>query len=198
MLEHLLSLDPEPLAEAASSFVGVEKTTAFQVLDAKTSTSEWLRNMGADDPAPVDPAFERAMAAQAFGGLSGAMQTLTPEQVKKNVMELRTPAAVRHTAAMLSEYDWQFVERANEIRGYVVATLIEETKNKKPEIRLKALKLLGDVTEVALFTQRTEIVTKNLTDEQLEEELNKRLEKITFNDATPLVERVDSDVDDAS
>ena len=56
--------------------------------------------------------------------------------------------------------------------------------------------MLGEVTEVALFTQRTEVVTKNLSDEQIEEEINRRLERLTVNSDTPLVTRVNSEVDD--
>jgi hypothetical protein len=132
----------------------------------------------------------------AFGTVTGATPAASQEEVRKNVLALRTPEAVRKTVAMLTEYEWQFVSQAQEIRSYIVAKLIDETKDKKAEVRLKALKLLGDVTEVALFTQRTEVVTRDLSDEQITAEIHKRLEKLTLNPDTPLVERVDTEVDD--
>jgi hypothetical protein len=196
MLGHLLSFEPEPLDQAALSFVDDDKASPQQILNAKITTDEWLRNMGADQPAALDPAYESALAVHAFGAVTGATPAESPEEVKKNVLALRTPEAVRKTVAMLTEYEWQFVNQAQEIRSYIVTKLIDETKDKKAEVRLKALKLLGDVTEVALFTQRTEVVTRDLSDEQITAEINKRLEKLTFNPDTPLVERVDTEVDD--
>jgi hypothetical protein len=152
--------------------------------------------MGADQPAALDPAYESALAVHAFGTVTGATPAASQEDIKKNVLALRTPEAVRKTVAMLTEYEWQFVSQAQEIRSYIVAKLIDETKDKKAEVRLRALKLLGDVTEVALFTQRTEVVTRDLSDEQITAEIHKRLEKLTLNPDTPLVERVDTEVDD--
>ena len=58
---------------------------------------------------------------------------------------------------MLTAYDWEFVQQAKELRGYTVAKLVEETQNPNPNVRLKALGLLGKVTEVGLFTDKVEI-----------------------------------------
>lgn len=175
-----------------------EKASASQILDAKANTEEWLRSLGVDDNTTlVDPAVERALAAQAFGALTGAQPAPDYTSTKEQVLALKTPEAVRKTVAMLSAYEWSFVEQAKNIRSYIVNGLVEETKNPKADIRLKAYKMLGEVTEVALFTQRTEIVTKNMSDEQIEEEIKKRLENLTINANVPLLERVDSEVDDA-
>jgi hypothetical protein len=173
-----------------------EKASASQILDAKVNTEEWLRSLGVDDNTDlIDPAVERALAAQAFGALTGAQPTPSFTNTKEQVLALKTPEAVRKTVAMLNAYEWAFVEQAQNIRSYIVNGLVEETKNPKADIRLKAFKLLGEVTEVALFTQRTEIVTKNMSNEQIEEEIKKRLERLTIN--TPILERIDSEVDDA-
>lgn len=196
MLDHLLTLEPEPHAVAALSFVADDKADPQQILNAKVTTASWLKDMGAEGPAPLDPAYEAALAAHAFGAVSGAVAVASPEETKKHVLALRTPEAVQKVIGMLSAYEWNFVEEAQRIRGYIVKGLLDETANPKPEVRLKAYKMLGEVTEVALFTQRTEIVTRDLSDEQINDEINKRLERITLNPLTPLVQRVDSDVDD--
>lgn len=198
MLQHLLAFETEPLSQAALAFVPVEEATPPQIVASKGDTQAFLDNLGLTteaDPS-LDAAFERALAHQAFGSLSGATPAPSQEHVKNNVLSLRTPEAVRKTVQMLTAYEWEFVEQAKNIRSYIVAGLMDETKNPKAEVRLKAYKMLGEVTEVALFTQRTEIVTKNLSDEQIEAEIHKRLEKLTINPDTPLVERIDSDVDD--
>lgn len=197
MLGHLLTLEPEPHAVAASSFVDIENADPNHILNGKVSTEQWLRDMGAEAPAALDPAYEAALAAHAFGAVTNVVPSASPEETKERVMALRTPESVRKAVGMLTAYEWEFVEHAQQIRSYIVAGLMKETEHAKPDIRLKAYKLLGEVTEVALFTQRTEIVTRDLSDAQIQEEINKRLEKLTLNPATPLVERVDTDVDDA-
>ena len=78
---------------------------------------------------------------------------------------------------MLTAYDWEFVHQAKELRGYTVAKLTEETSHPDARIRLKALELLGKVTEVALFSERTEIKQVGLSDAELDGELKKRLDK---------------------
>lgn len=196
MLKHLLALDTEPLKDAVPVFVPEKTATPEQVIDGKIGTDEWLKSVDVRPPEAEDPAYERALAAQAFGSYTGATPNMTPEQRKEHALALRTPESVRKVVGMLSAYEWSFVEHAQNIRSYIVAGLMEETKHQKPEVRLKAYKMLGEVTEVALFTQRTEVVTKNLSDEQIEDEINKRLERLTLNPATPLVTRVDSEVDD--
>ncbi len=197
MLGHLLTLEPEPHTVAASSFVDIENADPNHILNGKVSTEQWLRDMGAEAPAALDPAYEAALAAHAFGAVTNVVPTASPEEAKEHVMALRTPESVRKVVGMLTAYEWEFVEHAQQIRSYIVAGLMKETEHVKPDIRLKAYKLLGEVTEVALFTQRTEIVTRDLSDAQIQDEINKRLEKLTLNPATPLVERIDTDVDDA-
>ena len=55
MLEHLLTLDPEPLHVAASSFVPLEKATAGEILNGKVSADDWLRSLGSEAPVAADP-----------------------------------------------------------------------------------------------------------------------------------------------
>lgn len=197
MLDHLLAQPHQPLTRAASSFLPWEDATPNEILDAKVSTDEWLKSLGVEDPTPVDPAYERALAAQAFGIVTAPT---TPEAQKQSaMMSLRTPESVQKMSQMLSAYEWEFVNQAKELRSYIVAGLVEETLSTKPEVRLKAFKMLGEVTEVALFTTRTEIVSSKLSDTEVEDEIRKRLERLTVD--MPLVTRatLDSseDVDDA-
>jgi hypothetical protein len=61
-------------------------------------------------------------------------------------MTLRAPPAVRHLAGMLTQYDWNYVEQAQQIRGFVVARLVEHSRSPDPKTSLPALKALGTVT----------------------------------------------------
>jgi hypothetical protein len=78
---------------------------------------------------------------------------------------------------MLTAYDWEFINQAKEIRGYAVAQLLEETKHPTASVRLKALALLGKVTEIGLFTDKIEIKKTELSDAELEARIKEKLGK---------------------
>jgi hypothetical protein len=78
---------------------------------------------------------------------------------------------------MLTAYDWAFVEQARELRGYAVAQILEEVKHPDARIRLKALQMLGTVTEVALFTERVEVKKTQMSDVELETRIKEKLNR---------------------
>jgi hypothetical protein len=78
---------------------------------------------------------------------------------------------------MLSAYDWEFVEQAKNLRGMAVAKIIEETNHPDARIRLKALEMLGKVTEVGLFTEKLEIKKAALSDTEIEQRIKDKLNK---------------------
>lgn len=177
MLEHLISanLDPHVCEGTPTDFVGLELTSPDQLLGAQLKTADWLEESGlADTPAITQEAA--ATAARA------AFQTLTTSpdtDAQRNALTtLHCPEEIRHVIGMLTAYDWEFVNQAKEIRGYVVAKLMEETENPKADIRLKALGLLGKVTEVGLFTDKVEVKKVDQTDEELDARIKERLGKL--------------------
>jgi hypothetical protein len=91
---------------------------------------------------------------------------------------LKTPESVRHLVTLLSAYDWEFVEQAKQMRGMAVAKIIEETNHPDARIRLKAIEMLGRVTEVALFTDRLEVKKTDLTDAEIDQKLQDKLDKL--------------------
>ncbi len=193
MLDHLIPSTPEPRKDAALSFVPYDNATSKQVADAKIATERWLSSMGIEDEPTVDPAYEAALAQHAFAVVTG-VKPGTEDDKKKAVGALTTQESVRKMDSMLSLYEQSFVDKAEQIRNYIVHKLLDEAENnKQAHIRLKALKMLGDVTEVGLFTHRVENVTKDLSEEQINEEIRKRLEKLVLNPDTPMLERVDDD-----
>ena len=58
-----------------------------------------------------------------------------------------------------------------------VAKIVKETEHPDARIRLKALELLGKVTEVALFTERVEVNQKEISNEELEKRIREKLSK---------------------
>jgi hypothetical protein len=74
-----------------------------------------------------------------------------------------------------------------------VSKILEETTHPDAKIRLRALELLGKVTEVALFTDRVRVETSNVTDADLDSRLKEKMLKLgLITDATLI-----TDVSDA-
>lgn len=91
---------------------------------------------------------------------------------------LSSPGAVVHIKAILSEYDKAVVESASQIRNFVTNKLLLETESPDPRIRIKALELLGKISDVGLFTEKTEITMRHRPTEELEQMLRERLTKV--------------------
>jgi len=91
---------------------------------------------------------------------------------------LSSPGTVVHLKAILSEYDKAVVESATQIRNFVTNKLLLETESPDPRIRIKALELLGKISDVGLFTDKTEITMRHRPTEELEQLLRERLTKV--------------------
>lgn len=91
---------------------------------------------------------------------------------------LTSPGAVVHIKAILDEYDRQVVQSAAQIRTYVTNKLVEESAHKDARIRLRALELLGKISDVGLFTEKTEVTMRHRPTPELEQMLRERLSKI--------------------
>lgn len=141
------------------------------LVNAQVCTMDFLADD--EDIPPLQPR-DRALARQAFV----ATLNETPEEARAKILQLRTPAAVRHHVAMLSEYDWDFVEQAKELRGYVVSSLLTETKHPDARIRLRSIELLGKLAEVGSFMERSEVTHKQEGAPEIEERLRAKLKSL--------------------
>lgn len=171
MLEHLLDFVPPSASPQAVK--PLDDASPDEILAAQLNTADWLEKMGAPSVEQAQAAAATAAAQQAFGALT----TQSPEEQRKALLQLNTPPAVRHLTGMLTAYDWEFVQQAKELRGYAVAQILEETKHPDAKIRLKALDMLGKVTEVALFTERLEVKKTDLTDAEIEAKIKDKLHR---------------------
>lgn len=190
MLEHLLDetiFTPDVLDTPAAKLV--EKSSPKDILDAQVETAKWLEELGAT---PDDEIFDQMQEQTARETFAMMTQTTDAKQQRAALSKIETPEAVKHLVGLLTAYDWHFVEQAKEIRGYAVAQLIEETKHPDAKIRLRALELLGKVTEVALFTDRVEVKKMDLSDAELEDRIKEKLERmakiIDVTDVTDVTE----------
>ena len=165
----------------------LDKTSPQETLNAQVNTTAWLEKLGVDDD---DKALKEANA-KAAQKVFTALSTNTPvAETKHQLTQIKTPEAVRHLVAMLSAYDWEFVEQAKNLRGMAVAKILEETNHPDARVRLKALDMLGRITEVALFTERVEIKKADMSeseiDKKIKEKLNKFMGVVDVEDVTEI------------
>jgi len=172
MLDHLVHFEPE--VTSREGFIKLDAASPDELLSAQVSTANLLAELGVDDDDEITIERQTAAARKAFGFLTTNADST---EQKTALAQLKTPAAVRHITGMLAAYDWEFIQQAQEIRGYTVAKLFEETQNPNASIRLKALVALGKVTEIGLFTEKIEIKKDPLTDLQLEQRIKDKLAK---------------------
>jgi hypothetical protein len=115
--------------------------------------------------------------------------------------DLASPGMVVYLQSLLSEYDTMVVKSAQQMRTYVTNKLLAETANPDPRIRMKSLELLGKISDVGLFTDKTEITMRHRPTEELEQMLRERLTKVleaevVDNTAKPNMAQVKIDVSD--
>jgi len=110
------------------------------------------------------------------------------------VMATYPNASLQYLDKMLSEYDHELINSAVRIREYTKNKLLVESDNPDGKIRIRALELLGKMKDVGLFTDRIEITHKTKTDEELEDELQKKLER--YMGSALVVDNVDEMEDD--
>jgi hypothetical protein len=172
VLEHLLDIEyePEVLDTPKEAFTSEKKLSAVDLLQGQIETTEWLEELGARSDEEVLQTAQENQARDAFKAL-----VATPTEAKGAIQKLTVPPAVKKLVGMLTAYDWAFVEQAKEIRGMAVAKILEETDHPDARIRLKALELLGRVTEVGLFTDRIEVKKTELSDSELDAKIKEKL-----------------------
>ena len=174
MLEHLIYGEFHPeVVDATAEILSFEKADTATTIDAKVKTAQWLKDLELDDE-EVETKADAEAARKSFASIVTGQSVATTQQALANV---KAPVAVQHLVGMLTAYDWAFVEQAKELRGYAVAQILEEVKHPDARIRLKALDMLGKVTEVALFTERVEVKKTEMSDVELEMRIKEKLNR---------------------
>lgn len=175
MFEHLISFEPPVVETTGKDVSGLDKTAPDRILNAQVNTTKWLEQLGVEDDHKILQEAEAKAARTVFVALTN---NTAPLDTKTQLTLLKTPESVRHLVSMLSAYDWEFVEQAKQMRGMAVAKIIEETNHPDARVRLKAIEMLGRVTEVALFTDRVAVTKTDMTDAEIDKKLQDKLDTL--------------------
>jgi hypothetical protein len=171
-LEHLVNAaaaDYTPEINQANDFDPLENLTPAQTLNAQHKTSKWLESFQDDDEATLTEAQEEK-TVDAFNAL-----TTRDPRAKERLLQLDLPEEIKAAVGMVTAYQWKFVEQAENLRSMAVSKIVKEIEHPDARIRLKALEMLGKVTEVALFTDRIAVKSEEVTDEELDARIKEKL-----------------------
>lgn len=172
-LQHLVSAaeaDFIPdITSDATSFTPLDPLTPAETLSAQHKTSQWLKQLTDEDDEILTEAQEEK-TTEAFN----ALVTADPK-AKQKLLQLDLPHEIKSAIGMVTAYQWKFIEQAEHLRSMSVAKIVKETDHPDARIRLKALEMLGKVTEVALFTDRIAVKNEEISDEELDARIKEKL-----------------------
>lgn len=105
-----------------------------------------------------------------------------PEKTSKKASSKKvstlTPASLILTNQILKEFGQSVVDSATQIRHLVTNKLLIESENADPRIRVRALELLGKISDVGLFSEKSEVTITHQSTDDLREKLRSKLEKL--------------------
>ena len=160
--------------------VGVKKPPDLKTVDLKTrtkaaaNTAKELENEGLN----LEPTAEDKDVAAKLSTSCAENPEETSKKVTNDRAATLTPASLILTNSILDEFGQSVVKSAVHIRHTVTNKLILETENPDAKIRIRALELLGKISDVGLFSEKSEVTVTHQSTDDLKAKLRKKLEKL--------------------
>lgn len=161
--------------------LGIEITPDMAYVDlreraeAACRSIELLQDHGLEVPPETSEDKEVAGALTSAYAVNPQATSQKANNVNTSAM---TPASLQNVRAYLDEYGRAVVNHAVELRHTVTNRLIEESQNPDPRIRIRALELMGKISDVGLFTDRTEVTITHQTTDELRLKLRAKLQRL--------------------
>ena len=141
---------------------------------AAAKTVEYLHANGLEVEATnEDKDIAAALAVSYAENATKTSRAATPRRVAQ-----LTPATLLLTDRILKDFGHSVVKSAAQVRHLVTNKLIEETENPDPRIRIRALELLGKISDVGLFAEKSEVTVTHQTSDDLKDKLRDKLAKL--------------------
>jgi hypothetical protein len=157
-----------PLPTGRANYIDVREKAKAACNSAEFLMKEGLRQTIFDEP---DKEEIRKAASMMLRNIAQSNTAVYPEAAT-------TPASILYVNELLSQYDKEVVRDAKRLRMYITNKLIIESDNNDPKVRIKALELLGKISDVGLFTERSEVTINNKSTIELENTLKDKIRKL--------------------
>ena len=105
-----------------------------------------------------------------------------------------TSGAAKALEKLLRRFDYNLPNATNKMRQYLIFKMFELAENEDPKLAIKALEMLGKVSEIGLFTTKIAIDTGEKATVDLETELNSLLVTYSLGDIAEMTEPTTSKV----
>ena len=151
------------------SFVDLKDRT-----DAAANTVDKLIEHGLD----VTPTKEDQENAAKLVAAYAEDREKTSKKVTTKRAATLTPASLMLTDSILKEFGQSVVENSIQIRHLVTNKLLLESENPDPRVRMRALELLGKISDVGLFSEKSEVTITHQSTDDLRDKLRGKLEKL--------------------
>ena len=110
---------------------------------------------------------------------------------KKLVKQDQKPAVYKSVKSILDEYSLRVVDNAMQIRLLVTNKLILDSDSPDDRTRLRALEMLGKITDVGLFTEKSEVTINHRSTEDLVNSIRNKIHKLMHPDNVTDVKAVE-------
>jgi hypothetical protein len=158
---------------------------------AAANTAKELEDHGLDlEPNKEDKDVTAKISAVYSGDPEGTSRKIT----NKKLSTLR-PASLVLADNVLQEFGRSVVENSMQIRHLVTNKLLLETDNPDPRVRIRALELLGKISDVGLFAEKSEVTVTHQSTDDLRERLRMKLTKLVNPEDAVVIDGKSIDVD---
>ena len=160
--------------------MGVELKPSLPEMDLKArakaskNTAEELSRHGLD----LNPDAEDKDVAAKLALVYAENPDSTSKKATTNKMASLTPASLVLTDNILKEFGQSVVKSAVHVRHLVTNKLLLETENPDPKVRIRALELLGKISDVGLFAEKSEVTITHQSTDDLRKKLKEKLENL--------------------
>jgi len=127
-------------------------------------------------PIKPDPHTQKSARTAASVTLNALAQTLPDAKVQPQLPD--KPEELLELRGILDIWGQQVVANALELRRLVTNRLIKESIHPDAKIRIRALELLGKISDVGLFTERSPVTINHRSTSDLETKLREKLQKL--------------------
>ena len=141
---------------------------------ASKNTAEELSKHGLD----LNPDAEDKDVAAKLALAYAENPDSTSKKATTNKMATLTPASLVLTDNILKEFGQSVVKSAVHVRHLVTNKLLLETENPDPKVRIRALELLGKISDVGLFAEKSEVTITHQSTDDLRKKLKQKLENL--------------------
>lgn len=149
-------------------------------ISAAAATLDLLAEVGYDFDINDDDIAEANDLAKSFAKDPAATSKATTHKRASSL----APATVALVKTILDEFGHEIAESSKSIRNLVVNKLVIESENPDARIRIKAIEMLGKMSDVALFTERSEVLITHQSSDDLKSKLKEKLQKLRESTTT--------------